>query len=130
MELNTLKKDYPKSYKLLHAKIFQVLVGLIMESAKKYAESSGETVPEMPEGFVSIEDVDNTLESIITSNPYGAFETLDENGIKIAIIPHPEDESGWLYYNNVDKESFRETSRKNAEIKAFENAIKLLEKQL
>lgn len=130
MDLQVLKKEYPKSYKLFHAKTFQTVVELIMKSARKIAEETGETIPEMPEGFVSLEEIDSTLDSIISNNPYGLFEILDDNDIKIAIIPHPEDDNGWLHYNNVEKESFRETSRKNAEVKAFENAIKLLEKQL
>lgn len=128
MKLEVLKSEYPKSYQLFLGEMRTRIFSIMSESMREYGVE-GEAIPTMENLSLGEEDLENIMNASL-ENPYSTFEVLDRFGVKIAIIPHPEDENAWLHYNSEKRESFRANSRKEAEIAAFDIAIKILETKL
>lgn len=73
---------------------------------------------------------EDMIDTLVYTHARFLPDFLDDQDIKIAIMPHTEDPKLWLYYNSKEKQSSSASNRNEAEERAIDGAFLTLEKEL
>lgn len=118
MKGEKMLEQYPKAAKVIK----DWFLDRMMESLKT------DDLPDDFKEFVKAQGVDNDrIGTLIDANPRTLFDVLDDNKIFISIVNNHSD---WWWGINTGMTDKKYPSRKEAEIGAIEEAVKILNEEL
>jgi|SRR6478736_1536279 len=114
MDYKNIKETYPKTVQAMEEYVMNQHKAVLDKMIKEHPELESEM-----SNFLTADTVKEMLGMSVEYSPVSLLEFFDTVGIKIAILPHPEDEALWVHYSSVNKASKTAPSR----VKAVEESI-------